>query len=71
MNYNRFIYLIIDESRLVITEKEIEHENYFLLINTDGEDENILQSGCEMFCLGFITSSYNEIKVKNNINEFL
>jgi hypothetical protein len=59
MLYYYFIYLKLDENRILITEREIKDDNYFYLMDTNGGDKQLLYNLCKMFCLGYIYGSNN------------
>lgn len=73
MNYYYFyIYLIIDENRLVIKENKIIDENYHLLMDNNGNNRQVLHNTCKIFCLGYLYGSGNNGKqVINDPHEFV
>jgi len=57
--YYYFVYLKLDENRLVITDNEISDSNYFHLMNNNGGNKQLLFNFCKLFCLGYLYGSNN------------
>lgn len=66
-----FVYLIISEKRLVITQNQINSKNYQLLMNTDGFNGVQL---CKMFCIGYLMGNTigreTSYTILNDVKEF-
>lgn len=66
-----FVYLILSEKRLVITQNPINSKNYYKLMDTDAFNGVAM---CKMFCIGYLMgnsigreSSYT---ILNDVREF-
>ena len=69
--YKFYVYLILDEKRLVILKNPVDDKNYHLLMDNNGANENLLLNTCKMFCLGYYFGSLYDEEVVNNPQEFL
>jgi hypothetical protein len=67
----QFVYLILSEDRLIITENKINDIDYWLLFRIESNDyvQNI--NMCKTFCMGMIYGNQTNRKIVNNENEFL
>jgi len=71
MTYYFYVYLKLDENRLVISENEINDSNYFHLMNNNSGNRQILFNSCKLFCLGYLYGSNNNGRcVINDPQEF-
>ena len=71
MIYYYYVYLILTENRLVITENEMNGKNYHLLMNNNGVNKQLLFDTCKIFCLGYLYGSTNGGRsIINNPHEF-
>ena len=68
--YKLFVYLILDECRLIITEIENKDENYFLVMRTTGPYKEMLYTSCNTFCIGYIKGNFQHRKITNDPLEF-
>ena len=72
MIYYYYVYLTIDQNRLVITESKINDGNYRKLMDNNGGNRQQLFNTCKMFCLGYLYGSRNGgRKVVNDPHEFV
>lgn len=64
---NKYVYLVIDPKRLVITDVLIKNENFHFLYMANG-DVHVVSQLCKAFCAGFVYG--HGVKVTNLIDEF-
>lgn len=62
-----FVYLILSEKRLIISEQKINNKDYHALLQSWGRID-VCRKISNAFCLGFIYG--NDCKVKNLPEEF-
>lgn len=70
MKYTFYIYLVLSQNRLVITQQKIVNIDYHLLMYNDGFDPITLNLICKTFCLGYICGNASGRKILNDPNEF-
>lgn len=68
--YKNYVYVILSENRLIITQKEIIDKDYFLTFSVDSINPIFGINSCKCFCLGFIYGSNSGRKIKNLEDEF-
>lgn len=68
--YQYFVYLKLSENRLVIFEKPMNNNDYFILMNIDGGDRELLINYVKMFCMGIILGGTYGKQVINTMQEF-
>ena len=72
--YKGFVYLIISENRLVITEQAIVDTDYHLLMNNNGGNRHYIREICNVFCLAYIYGTQHgkatSKEISNNVYEF-
>lgn len=63
------VYLIKSQNRLVITEQEMDSNDYHFLMKASGSGF-ISRADCKTFCIGYIYGAANGKKPINSIEEF-
>lgn len=65
-----FVYLIISQSRLIITKKEYDDSDYLRLTTLESFNESLLMNAAKSFCSGYIVGRNINVDVVNDIDEF-
>lgn len=68
--FNYFLYLVVSQKRLVITENKIDNKDYHLLMSNSGRDKELLLSYIKIYSLGFLDGGVYGEKVINSKYEF-
>lgn len=68
--YQNFVYLILSEKRLIILDHPINDQNYWHLMDNNGNNQQLLLNTCKTFCLGYLFGSQYGKQVVNSPYEF-
>ena len=68
--YQYFVYIIISEKRLIILDHARNDNNYSILMDNNGNDQQMLYNTCKIFCLGYLYGGRYGQQVTNSPYEF-
>lgn len=65
-----YVYLILSQKRLIITENEILDDDHHLLLRSTGPNIEHTRALCKTYCIGYIIGNKTSGKVINDPQEF-
>ena len=67
---NWYVYLKLNENRLVINNSKINDNNYHQLMYSHGMNSALGLNNCKIFCLGYLYGNKEKRMIINDLQEF-